>query len=127
MKCKDCKFQLNIGNTNDSNKALCSFPESYILINPDDDCHFVPAKTELKCRDCDRLGNDNFCIGQKPYDSAYDEINGEIKLCSQFIDKEEPMFMKILMHWKANGTYDRNKINQLIDEFEERYAKLAAQ
>lgn len=38
-----------------------------------------------------------------------------------FIDKRKEELNSILMFWKVQGFYDREKINELIDEFEQFY------
>ena len=42
-------------------------------------------------------------------------------LCIGFIDKREEEFNSILMFWKVQGLYDREKINKLLDDFEQSY------
>ena len=45
-------------------------------------------------------------------------------LCIGFIDKREDEFNSILMFWKVQGLYDREKINKLLDDFEQSYDRL---
>ena len=123
MKCKECKYKNTIANTDQSEIAICSYPNSWFPVHMEDDCHFIPEKKELTCGDCARLGEDSACIGCFAEDSAYDDG----KLCSEFIDKQEEEFSKILMFWKVQGFYDRKKIEDLMDSFEESYRKLTEQ
>ena len=120
MQCKNCKYKMNIGNTEETGSALCSYPESYFPVQVEDNCHYIPEKKELTCGDCARLGNDFGCAGMSEDDSAFYRDS----LCSQFIDKREDAFMEILMFWKSQGMYKREKINELIDSFEKIYADL---
>ena len=48
----------------------------------------------------------------------------EKHLCIGFIDKREEEFNSILMFWKVQGLYDREKINKLLDDFEQSYDRL---
>lgn len=57
------------------------------------------------------------CFGCSEDDSAI--FNGQ--LCKGFIDKREEELNRILMFWKVQGFYDREKINELIDKFEQLY------
>lgn len=123
MKCKDCKYKKNIANTEESGCAICSYPNSWFPVQIGDNCHYIPEKVELTCGDCARLGEDTACIGCIAEDSAEDD--GE--LCAGFIDKREEELNKILMFWKVQGVYNRDKINGLIDEFETYYSKLTGQ
>lgn len=59
---------------------------------------------ELKCNNCKYKTNGHLCIG--------------------FIDKREEEFNSILMFWKVQGLYDREKINKLLDDFEQSYDRL---
>ncbi len=45
-------------------------------------------------------------------------------LCIGFIDKREEEFNSILMFWKVQGLYDQEKINKLLDDFEQSYDRL---
>lgn len=123
MKCKDCKHKRNIANTEQTGSAICTYPSSWFPVDIDDNCHFIPEKKELTCGDCACLGEDFACSCCLPQDSAY--FNGE--LCPGFIDKKEEEFSKILMFWKVQDFYDREKIVDLIDRFEEFYNKLTEQ
>lgn len=123
MKCKNCKYKNDIANTEETGSAICSYPDSWFPVHIEDNCHYIPEKEELTCGDCLRLGEDTACIGCLAEDSAID--NG--KLCAGFIDKREEEFSKILMFWKVQGFYKRDKINELIDKFEKKYAKLTEQ
>lgn len=123
MKCKNCKYKKDIANTADTGKAVCAYQSSWLAVSIEDDCHYIPEKTELTCEDCGRLGEDMACIACSPEDSA--KHNG--KLCVGFIDKRETELTEILSFWKANGLYDRNKIHKLLDEFEEYYKRLTGE
>ena len=57
------------------------------------------------------------CFSCSEDDSAI--FNGQ--LCKGFIDKREEELNSILMFWKVQGFYDREKINELIDKFEQLY------
>lgn len=120
MKCKDCQYKINIKNTDETGMALCSYPDSYFPITIEDNCHYIPEKRKLTCGDCSRLGEDTACMGCCADDSA--EEDGE--LCSGFIDKKEEEFNKILMFWKVQGFYNRDRINEILDEFEKFYGNL---
>ena len=48
-------------------------------------------------------------------------------LCREFVDEREAEFKQILMFWKVQGFYDRERINKLIDEFEQFYDNLLKQ
>lgn len=123
MNCKDCKYRNNISNTDESGMAICSYPSSWFPVHLGDNCHLIPEKMELTCGDCSRLGDDSACIGCIAEDSAYDDG----VLCSGFVDKQEEEFSKILMFWKVHDFYDRKKIDELIDSFEESYRRLTEQ
>ncbi len=84
MKCGECKYKWNFGNTEETGVAVCSYPASHMPVNVNDDCHFLPEAKELKCGDCDRLYEDFACYGYTEEDSAM--TNG--KLCWGFIDKK---------------------------------------
>lgn len=45
-------------------------------------------------------------------------------MCIGFIDKRKEKFNSILMFWKVQGLYDREKINKLLDDFEQSYDRL---
>lgn len=62
-------------------------------------------KKELTCGDCSRLGEDTACIDCSEDDSAI--YNGQ--LCRGFVDEREEEFKQILMFWKVQGFYDREK------------------
>lgn len=85
MKCGKCKFKNNIGNTEETGAALCSRVPSYFPINCKDDCHFLPRKKELYCKDCSRLGRDTACMTARENDKVYN--NGQ--RCGGFIDKKK--------------------------------------
>ena len=55
------------------------------------------------------------CFSCAEDDSAI--FNGQLG----FIDKRKEELNSILMFWKVQGFYDRKKINELIDEFEQFY------
>lgn len=123
MKCKECKYKNNVANTEETGTAICSYPSSWFPVHLEDNCHFIPEKKELTCGDCARLGEDTACIGCTTSDSAYYKD----ELCDGFIDKKEDEFNKILMFWKVQGFYNRDKINKMLDEFEQYYEKLVKQ
>ncbi|RGY82365.1 hypothetical protein [Dorea sp. AM58-8] len=95
MKCGKCKFKINIGNTEETGAAFCSRVSSYFPINCKDDCHFLPRKKELYCKDCSRLGRDTACMTARENDKVY--YNGQ--RCGGFIDKKEDEFTEILQFW----------------------------
>lgn len=70
MKCGKCKFKINIGNTEETGAAFCSGVSSYFPINCKDDCHFLPRKKELYCKDCSRLGRDTACMTVRENDKV---------------------------------------------------------
>lgn len=120
MKCKNCKYRKNIGNTSETGSAICSYSSSWFPVNVENNCRFIPEKKELTCGDCSRLGEDTACFDCSEDDSAI--YNGQ--LCRGFVDEREEEFKEILMFWKVQGFYDREKINKFIDEFEEFYDDL---
>lgn len=123
MKCKDCKYKNNVTNTDETGCAICSYPSSWFPVHIDDNCHYILEKKELTCGDCARLGEDFACLDCLAEDSAY----GDDALCSGFVDKKEEELSKILMFWKVHDFYDRERINDLIDRFEESYRKIMEQ
>lgn len=123
MKCKNCKYRKNIANTSETGSAICSYSNSWFPINIENNCYFIPEKNELTCGDCSRLTEDTACFGCSEDDSAL--YNGQ--LCRGFVDEREAEFKQILMFWKVQGFYDRERINKLIDEFEQFYDNLLKQ
>ena len=119
LKCRDCKYFMK----NEGGLELCTRNMSWEPTEPDRDCIFLPPKKELHCEDCWRYENDLACYGVSPEDSVY--RYGE--LCTEFIDAKEDELYAILGHWKSCGLYDRDRINRLIDSFEESYADLDEQ
>lgn len=142
MKCKNCKYRKNIGNTSETGSAICSYSSSWFPVNIENNCRFIPEKKALTCGDCSRLGEDTACFDCSENDSAI--YNGQLcsmlsitlkfeykisaiyngQLCRGFVDEREEEFKQILMFWKVQGFYDREKINNFIDEFEEFYDDL---
>ena len=120
MKCKNCKYKINLADTYDTWHALCSYPDSYFPITVDDDCYFLLKKEFLKCDDCYNLNNDYACLERTKEDSAF--FHG--KLCSGYTDRREMELIEFCSFWKAHDYYDRIRINKLLDEFEEEYRKL---
>lgn len=114
MKCENCKFRRNLGNTKETGKALCIYPASHFITDITDDCHILPVKKELTCQDCVNYYEDPGCIGCLPDESAY--INGE--LCIQYRDKKMDDLEEILLYLKVQGLYDRDKIIGILDEIE---------
>ena len=123
MKCKNCKYRKNIGKTSETGSAICSYSSSWFPVNIENNCHLISEKKELTCGDCSRLGEDTACFDCSEDDSAM--YNGQ--LCRGFVDEREEEFKQILMFWKVQGFYDREKINKFIDEFEEFYDDLLNQ
>lgn len=123
MKCKNCKYRKNIANTSETGSAICSYSNSWFPINIENNCYFIPEKKELTCGDCSRLTEDTACFGCSEDNSAL--YNGQ--LCRGFVDEREAEFKQILMFWKVQGFYDRERINKLIDEFEQFYDNLLKQ
>ena len=123
MKCRDCKYKNNVASTDGHDRGICSYPTNWFPIDLDDSCHFIPEAEELKCKDCWHLNNDLGCFMCDEEDSAY--INGE--LCRMFEDLKKDDFSSILMFWKTHGLYDREKINEMLDDFERRYRELTEQ
>lgn len=56
MKCKNCKYRKNIGNTSETGSAICSYSSSWFTVNIENNCRFIPEKKALTCGDCSRLG-----------------------------------------------------------------------
>lgn len=123
LKCKDCKYRINIKNTNETGSAICSYVGSWFPVNIEDNCCFIPEKRELTCGDCARLDEDTACFSCSEDDSTI--YNGQ--LCGGFIDKRKEELNDILMFWKVQGLYDREKINKLMNDFEQEYDKLTKQ
>lgn len=121
LKCNNCKYKTNVSNTEETGTAICSYPQGeWFVVNVEDSCHYIPEKKELTCGDCSRLNEDTGCFACQETDSAM--YNGH--LCIGFIDKREEEFNSILMFWKVQGLYDREKINKLLDDFEQSYDRL---
>lgn len=99
---------------------ICSYSNSWFPTNIESNCYFIPEKKKLTCSDCSRLNEDMACFSCSEDDSAI--YNGQ--LCRGFADKREEELKQILMFWKVQGFYDREKINKLIDEFEHLYDKI---
>ena len=118
LKCKDCKYYMGGDNI-----QLCKRNSSWEITKPDNDCWFLPKQKELTCGDCWRLHNDMGCAGCYPEESAYKEYNGG-RLCDGFVDLKEDEFFEILTFWKSCGIYSREKINSLVDDFEQNYEDL---
>ena len=93
LKCKNCKYKTNIANTSETGSAICSYPSSWLPVNIEDNCHFIPEKRELTCSDCSRLHEDMACFSCAEDDSAI--FNGQ--LCRGFIDKRKEEIGKILL------------------------------
>ena len=123
MKCGKCKYKRNIGNTKETDAAICTNATSFFPINCDDDCHFLPKKRELHCIDCSRLRWDTACMDVEPNNPVYESGNR----CLGFSDVKEDEFTEILQFWKTQGLYDRVKINQMLEEFEKFYADIEEQ
>ena len=123
MKCRDCKHKMNIGNTEETGSAICSYSTMHKMIHLDDPCHFLQETAQLTCGDCDCLHTDMGCFGCSPEDSPY--FGG--KLCDGYTDKKELEFYKILMFWKTHHYFDRDRIIGIIDDFEEEYERLREQ
>lgn len=121
LKCNNCKYKTNVSNTEETGTAICSYPQGeWFVVNVEDSCHYIPEKKELTCGDCSRLNEDTGCFACQETDSAM--YNGH--LCIGFIDKREEEFNSILMFWKVQDLYDREKINKLLDDFEQSYDRL---
>lgn len=123
MKCEKCKYLQAIGNTVETGAALCTRNKSYFPVNCKDNCHFIPKKKELCCSDCARFGEDFACFTAMADDKVYNNGNR----CDGFIDAKEEKFTEILMFWKANNLYSRDKIEKMIDEFEAFYNDIEEQ
>ncbi|MCM1506719.1 MAG: hypothetical protein NC177_06245 [Ruminococcus flavefaciens] len=111
LKCKDCKKYVN---TATEGHGVCSLPNSWFPVESENDCHYLSG-AEIKCKDCGRFGADLACITADENDCADD--------CMLFIDIEEENLHGIFWKWLQRGTYSREKIMELCDEFEnsERY------
>lgn len=120
MKCEQCRYKRDIGNTKETGAALCTRATSFFPVDCKDDCHFLPKKKESHCIDCSRLSWDTACMNAEPQDAVYENGNR----CPGFLDRKEDEFTEILQFWKAQGWYDRAKIEQMLDEFEKFYADI---
>lgn len=109
MKCGKCKFKNNIGNIEETGAALCSRVPSYFPINCKDNCHFLPRKKELYCKDCSRLGRDTACMTARENDKVYN--NGQ--RCGGFIDKKEDEFTEILLQSTLRAWYSDMRVKLL--------------
>lgn len=107
MKCKDCKFKMNIANTEQSRQAICSFPNSYSPVCIDNDCLFI--REAFKCKDCESFYYDSACL-------AKDE---EDKPCSDFMSIGESKIVETLIELLVNGLYSRGRINDILNRFEQ--------
>ena len=123
LKCKDCKYKADIGNTEETGAALCTRSMMYFPINVNDDCHYIPKLRPLQCQDCCNYLDDPGCIGCQPDDSVY--FDGE--LCMGFYDKKKVDLQEILMFWMVQGLYNREEINKMLDKFEASVADLINQ
>ena len=48
MKCKNCKYRKNIGNTSETGSAICSYSSSWFPVNIENNCHLIPEKRNLR-------------------------------------------------------------------------------
>lgn len=106
LKCKDCE---KYSGQKLSGQGLCTMPESWFPTEAEDDCHYISFE-ELKCKDCSRFGNDFACFTVNENDSVDD--------CIGFIDIQEKNIYDALWDWFKRGTYSREKVIRLCDEFE---------
>lgn len=99
MKCGKCKFKINIGNTEETGAAFCSRVSSYFPINCKDDCHFLPRKKELYCKDCSRLGRDTACMTARENDkvSNFDKYYYHSAYC-KLSSEQEPVSFRAYPH-----------------------------
>lgn len=107
MKCRDCKKYRKTGT---SGHGVCSLPYSYFLVEDNDECHYLKTD-DLKCKDCDRFKSDFACFTSDENDNASD--------CACFIDKQKCHILDVFWTWFKRGTYSREKIMKLCDEFEQ--------
>ena len=89
-------------------------------MNDEDYCHYFGAPQELTCGDCSRLTYDSGCVGCREDESAYHFGH----LCHGFQDRREDEFIEILLFWLSHDMYDRNRIEKMLDGFEEESKKL---
>ena len=120
MHCKDCRFLNNVGNTEETGIAMCTYPSMWFPTGLDDECHYLPEAKELTCGDCANLGEDFACSGYSADDSAYD---GD-RLCSGFSDKRIEDLWSMMVFWKQHGIYDRDKVIEALDKYEAAYDEL---
>ena len=110
--CRNCEYFKTPASDDHS---ICSYNESWFPVEDEDTCHMPGMPHEFTCGDCSRLGEDMGCAGCSEEESAYHDG----KLCRGFRDRREDELWDILSFWLVNGMYDRTKINQLLDHFEE--------
>ena len=113
--CKDCKYRMNIGNTEETGTALCSRPDSWFPVSLDDPCHFLPRKRRYTCFDCLNYGNDPGCMGMRPDEEPY--WGKDKQLCHDFEEKYTEELYDILNAWYSLDKYDRDKIIGMLDDF----------
>ncbi len=114
--CRDCKYRMNIANTEETGVAICSKPNSCFVVNIDNHCHFIPKKRRYTCYDCLSYGNDPGCLGMRPDEEPY--WGEDEHLCHAFEEKYTNELYDILTAWYELGLYDRDKIIGMIDDFE---------
>ena len=121
LKCNNCKYKTNVSNTEETGTAICSYPQGeWFVVMLKIAAIIFLKKRSLPVEICSRLNEDTGCFACQETDSAM--YNGH--LCIGFIDKREEEFNSILMFWKVQGLYDREKINKLLDDFEQSYDRL---
>ena len=115
-KCEKCLYKKNITT---SGEGICSYAERWFSVNDEDCCHYLGGAKELTCGDCSRLIYDSGCAGCREDESAFHARH----LCRGFQDRREGDFEEILAFWLVHEMYDRQKIEKMLDEFEEESRK----
>ncbi len=115
-KCKKCLYKKKIATLG---QGICSYDERGCLVNDEDYCHYLGVPQELTCGDCARLSYDSGCAGCREDESAFHAGH----LCRGFQDRHEDDFIEILTFWLVHDMYDRQKIEKMLDEFEEESRK----
>ncbi|MCR5596129.1 MAG: hypothetical protein K6G12_09790 [Lachnospiraceae bacterium] len=121
LYCKDCKYCIK--NDDPGGLTLCTYNSGWEITELENNCMYIPEEKEPVCGDCRWIREDTACWGCMPEDSALHRG----KLCKDFCYKNEDAFYEVLSYWKSRGIFDKNRVCELIDEFEKAYDDLIAQ
>lgn len=113
MKCKNCQRFKEIENTSSTQQGLCTYPDSWMPVQTEDECHFQ-VSGEIKCQDCDRFNNDMACMTCEKDESAV----AYGLLCPGFIDKHMIAVRAAIAAWKARGWDYKVLVEQQIQAVE---------